>query len=265
MNLNPLLIAAFGAAIVFEIIFPLLVGYFIHRRFGVRWKIFLYGALVFLLSQLITRVPAVQVAQIFLAPALQSSQTLLYVWFVVLALTAGLFEEVGRYLGYRFLVKDEKTWQAGLMFGAGHGGLESMVLVGGLALLGLINVLALALTDFSAMNLPPEQLAQIDAARQQIAALEWWMPLLGAYERFITIFFQIALSILVLQTFLKNSWLWLVAAILLHALVDLVTILLARQLSPLQIEGLLTLTLPLSFAIIYYFRPKPASELPAAA
>jgi uncharacterized membrane protein YhfC len=211
---------------------------------------------------MLTRIPIVQITQTFIAPALQSSQTLTYGWFAVLALTAGLFEEVGRYLGYRFLIKADKTWQVGLMYGAGHGGLESMLLVGGLALLGLINTIALTSTDFSQLNLPPEQLAQIELARQQIAALEWWTPLLGAYERFITIFFQIALSILVLQTFLRHSLIWLAAAILLHALVDFAVVVLAQQVTPIWVEAALTLLLPLSFGIIYYFRPRVSSEPP---
>jgi uncharacterized membrane protein YhfC len=222
----------------------------------VRWRFFLYGALVFTLSQLITRIPLVQVAQYFLTPALQASQVLLYGWLVVLAITAGLFEEVGRYLGYKFLVKDNKTWQVGLMYGAGHGGLESMLLIGGLAILSLVGIVAMAQMDLSAMSLPPEQVAQIEVARQQIAALDWWTPLLGAYERFITIFFHIALSILVLQTFLRGSLLWLGAAILYHAAIDLVAVFVVQQVSPAMVEVILTVSLPINLAIIYYFRPR---------
>lgn len=265
MNLDPRFIPAFAAAIAFEIFFPLVVGYVIHRRYGVSWKFFLYGALVFFLSQLITRVPAVQIIQGIIAPSLQASPVLLYLWFFTLALTAGLFEGIGRYLGYRFLVKEDKTWRVGLMFGAGHGGLESMLLVGGLALLSLVGIIALATADFSKMNLPPDQLAQIEQQRQQLAALDWWMPLLGAYERFITIFFHIGLSILVLQTFLRRSWLWLILAIAFHTLVDFGTLLLARQLSAVWVEVVLTITLPPSLGIIYYFRPReipPVVPLP---
>lgn len=260
LQLDPLLIASYGVAIAFEIIFPLVVGFFIHRRFGVAWKFFLFGALVFFLSQMVTRIPIVQVAQSFLTPTLQSAEALVWIWLVVLSLSAGVFEEIGRYLGYKFLVKDNKTWRVGLMYGAGHGGLESMLLVGGLALLGLINVIAISVTDFSQMNLPPEQLAQIEAARQQIAALDWWMPLLGAYERFVSLFFHIALSILVLQTFLRRSWLWLIGAILLHGIVNFGAVTIFRQYGAVWSEVALTAVLPLSYFIIYVLRPAPATE-----
>lgn len=256
MPLDSRLISSFIAAIAFDVLFPLVVGFYLRRRYQVRWRFFLYGALIFLLSQLLTRIPLVQVAQGYLTPTLQASPTALYIWYAVLALTAGLFEEVGRYLGYRFLIKNDRTWSVGLMYGAGHGGLESMLLVGGLALLGLVNVIALTSTDFSQMNLPAAQMAQIDAARQQIAALDWWTPLLGAYERFITLFFHIALSILVLQCFLRGSLEWLWIAILLHAFVDLGALLLVPLIGAVWVEVVLTLLLPLSFGIITFFRPR---------
>lgn len=266
ITLNPLLVPAFIAAIAFDVIFPLVVGYFIHRRFGVRWKFFLYGMLVFFVTQMILRIPLVQILQGYLGEALQTNQFLLYGWFFALAITAGLFEEIGRYLGYRFLIKNDKTWNVGLMYGAGHGGLESMLLVGGLAVLGLVNVIALSNLDLTTAPIPPEQLPAIQAARQQIAALDWWMPLLGAYERFLTVFLHIALSILVLQTFLRRSLIWLVLAIGLHTLVNFVAVVAVPLVGVVWVEGLLTLTLPLSLVIIAYFRPRPAQPqaVPAA-
>ncbi len=266
--LNPMLIGSYVVAILFEILFPIVVGFYINRRFGARWRFFLYGALIFFLSQIITRIPLVQITESIIGPTLATSETLVWIWLIVLSFTAGIFEEVGRYLGYRFLIKpDDRKWNVGLMFGAGHGGLESMLLVGGLVLLGLINVIVISTTDFSAANLPPEQLAQLEAVRAQIAGMEWWTPLLGAYERFITIFFQIALAIIVLQVFIRKSLLWLFAAILLHGVVNLTVITAVRFVGPLWTEVLLTIMLPISLAIIYYFRPQgdDAAAPPAGA
>ena len=259
--MNNALLTSYVIAIAFDIIFPLVIAFLIWRRYRVSWKIFLYGVLVFLVTQMFLRIPLVQGAQFLLSSQLQSSQVFLYAWFVVLALTAGIFEEGGRYLGYRWLIKKDFTWEKGLMYGAGHGGIESIVLVGGLALLSLINMVALMSTDFSQMNLPPDQLFQIQQARQQIAALDWWMPLLGAYERFVTIFFQIAMSILVLQVFVRGSLKYLWMAIALHALVDFGAVVLVRAIGPVWTEAALTITLPLSFVIIAYFRPR--ENLPA--
>jgi len=40
--------------------------------------------------------------------------------------------------------REAKTWSKGVMYGIGHGGLESMLLIGGLALATLINMQVLA-------------------------------------------------------------------------------------------------------------------------
>src|SRR5215467_9912701 len=49
---------------------------------------------------------------------------LLFAW----ALSSGLFEEVGRYVGYRvFMGREEKTWSKAVMYGIGHGGAETIL------------------------------------------------------------------------------------------------------------------------------------------
>lgn len=266
MTLNPAVIVGYVVAIVFEIGMPLVVGFFIARRYHVRWRYFWFGALVFFLSQIVTRIPLVQVVQSLIAPTLAQDRILFFVWILILSITAGLFEETGRYLGYRFLVKDNKTWSVGLMFGAGHGGLESMLLTGGLVLLGLVNIVLISTMTPQQLNVPPDQMAALEQARQQIAQLNWWDPLLGAYERVIAVFLHMALSILVLQVFLKKAWIWYWAAIALHALVNLVAVLVAQNFGPIWAEVALTFSIFLSIAIIRYFKPSAEpNAVPAGA
>src|SRR5262245_54308121 len=99
------------------------------------------------------------------------------------------------------------------MYGLGHGGLESMLLVAGLTLVGLINLLILPSVIGT---IQPEQRGLVE---QQLAAvLEQpdWLPLVGAWERLWSIAFHVALSVVVLQVFRRGiGWLWL--AVLVHA------------------------------------------------
>lgn len=263
MNLDPRLTISFGASIAFDIIMPLAVGFIIARHYHVSWRYFGFGALVFLLSQLITRVPAVQVIQFLIGGELQSSPTILTIWIIILAVTAGLFEETGRLLGYRYLVRDPKTWEIGLMYGAGHEGLESIVLIGGLALLGFINIIAISAMPANQPGLTPEQLQQIELARQQIQALAWYTPLLGAYERLTAMALQISLSILVLQVFLRGSYLWYWLAVGYHALVDGVAVLVARAFGAEVTELLLTVVALFSLWLIFWLKPKPSVPVQA--
>jgi len=262
-HLNPAWIAANIIAIAFVILYPLVLAVIANRRLKVSWKYFAYGALIFFVFQLITRVPAIAAIQAAIAPQLRASPAFLYTWLVILVLTAGLFEEVGRYVAFRWLMRrEEKTWNKAVMYGLGHGGLESIVLVGGLAILTIINILVLSSIGLSII--PAAQRAQ---AAQQLAAITAqpvWYPLLAAWERLWTIPIQIALSVLVLQVFRRNNigWLWL--AILAHAVVDGVSVGLVQVLGPgsistsLIVEVVVAIFGVIALWIIFALRDRPA-------
>jgi uncharacterized membrane protein YhfC len=201
---------------------PLVLALVVWRKLGVGWRYFGYGALIFLLFQLVSRIPITLAIQAAIAPQLQASRTLLVGWLAVAALGAGVFEEVGRYIGYRWLMKrEEKTWPKAIMYGLGHGGLESMLFVGGLTLLTLINLLVLPSVIGT---LPEEQRALVEQQLAAVAAQPEWLPLLGAWERLWSILVQVAFAVLVLQVFRRGSMRWLVLAVLAHALIDFVVV-----------------------------------------
>jgi len=230
---------------VFVIVCPFIFGVIAHRRLAVGWKYFWFGSLVFLAFQLLTRLPLVIVLQsTVLAPLLGTSTAFAWVWLTVLALTAGLFEEVGRYLGFRlFLRREPKTWAKAVMFGLGHEGLESLVLVGGVQLLTL-----LSLALFSTVNINGMSAVQRQAALQlftTIRAQPVWFPLLSAWERFWSFPLQVMLSVIVLQVFRWQNVRWLFLAILLHALIDFLVLALPQAVgssltTTLLVEGIVS-------------------------
>ena len=143
------------------------------------------------------------------------------------SLTAGIFEEVGRYLGYRwFMGRERKTWAKGVMYGLGHGGLESVVLVAGLSSIQLINVWLLSSTNLGIVPAAQRGLAARQLA--SIAAQPGWLPLLGGWERLCVITVHVMFSLIVLQVFRRGSLNWLWLAIGLHTLLDGVTAILPQ-------------------------------------
>ncbi|MBN1483794.1 MAG: YhfC family intramembrane metalloprotease [Chloroflexia bacterium] len=247
------MILAFLLAIAIEILFPLLLAFWLNRRLGTPWRLFGYGCLVFLIFQLLSRVPAMQIGQFMLRDRLQADEGLMTLWIVLAALSAALFEEGGRYLGYRwFWKKDPKTWANSLMYGAGHGGLESMLLVGGLALLSLMG--NLALTQVDPALLQGDQAEAMRQAQQLLADTAWWVPLLGALERLSAMAVQVSLSVLVLQVFTRQRFCWWWLALGYHTLVDL-SVLLQGRISDLQLELLLLVPALFSLGLIYWLRP----------
>jgi uncharacterized membrane protein YhfC len=248
-------------SIVFVFLYPLVLAVVAHWRLYVGWRYVGYGAIVFFVFQMVTRVPAVQLIQATIAPQLKAAPALTWTWLVVLALSAGVFEEVGRYIGYRlFMRHEDKTWSKAVMYGIGHGGLESAVLVGGLMLVGLINVWAMVNGGFN--QVPDDQRATALQQLHTIDAQPGWTALLGAWERLCTIPVQIALSVVVLQVFRRGRLIWLYLAVLGHAFVDLTAVGLQQLLGPsinssLAIEGVIGVFGLAAVWIIWRLRDRP--------
>ncbi len=201
-------------AIAFAILYPLALAFIAHRRLNISWKYFGYGALIFFLFQIISRVPIV------------------------------------------------------MMYGIGHGGLESMVLIGALGLLTLLNLIVLSSINLN--SLPASQHDQVVQQLKALSAQPGWFPLLGLWERLWTLPVQVALSVIVLQVFRRNNigWLWL--AILAHAVVDFVPVALLQVLGAsmgayLLVELIVAIFGATGVLVIWKLRDRPETKaLPEA-
>jgi uncharacterized membrane protein YhfC len=137
---------------------------------------------------------------------------------VFLGLSAGIFEEGARYLVLRWWAKDVHSWRNGVLFGAGHGGAEAIIL-GMLVLYGFLQLVALRNADLA--NVIPVN--QLELAQRQVEAYwstSWYTSLLGALERLFTIPCQIAMAVMVMQVFTRKQIRWLFLAIGYHAIID---------------------------------------------
>ena len=156
---------------------PLVLARAINARRPVGWGLFGVGALTFVLSQ-VGHIPFnwLILKRLVLIPADNVVAVAIFAGF-----SAGVFEEGARYLAYRFLAKDARTWGKGLMMGAGHGGAEAILL----GVLGAWGVFQLAMIQNGHWLdlVPPERMPLI---QQQITAVfnaSWYDALLGAVER----------------------------------------------------------------------------------
>lgn len=254
---------------VFAILLPPLVAIAVHRRLRVGWRYFGYGLLTFLVFQVLTRIPAISLVQPAITPRLQAQPGLLWGWLFVLALSAGVFEEVGRYLAFRILLgREAKTWSKAAMLGVGHGAIESMLLVG---VSGL--VLLAQLVSFSHGGLATLPAAQHAALAHQLAAsaaLPAWAALLPAWERLCALTIQVALSVVVLQVFRRRRLAWLWLAIAAHTVIDAASVFLPQALgsgtlhAALATEAVLTGFALLALWTIAALRDRPAPGHSAA-
>jgi uncharacterized membrane protein YhfC len=215
-----LVVATFAVVALLEIIVPLALGYWFVKRFGLSWRVFLLGALFFILVQVV-HAPLVLATQnpLYLALLPSATTAALAGLAVYLGLMAGLFEEVGRYLVYRYIFRRQGialSRENGLLFGTGWGGVESMI-VALIVLSGIVSYIVLT-GDGGAIPLPddPAVQAEIEAVR----ALTPLDILPGLAERMMTITLHIAWSLMVLAALVYGQKALLALAILWHAAVD---------------------------------------------
>src|SRR5512139_2670223 len=118
-----MLSSAYVIAFLGMIILPILLGIWLSRRLRLSWKLLLAGALTFIASQVL-HIPLVlwltAAFQDGTLPAIPQAWALIFNA-VLLGLLAGLFEQTARYLLFKFILKRARTWEEGMMVGAGHG------------------------------------------------------------------------------------------------------------------------------------------------
>jgi uncharacterized membrane protein YhfC len=242
---------------------PLGLGIFLARALRPGWRLFFVGAATFLgsqilhipfnawaLSPLLARLGIVQSG-----PGLGS-----IVAAVALGLSAGVFEEVARYVVLRTWLRDARSWGQAVMFGAGHGGMEAVAL-GVIALVALFQGIAYRNADLSAL-VPPDRLG---AAQAQIEAY-WAAPaslvMLGSVERGIALCVQVSLAVVVLQAVVRRNPAWLGLAIGWHALVDASAVAAVGSWGPYWTEAMLAAMGVVSLVVLFRLRQADKHEGP---
>ena len=178
---------------------PILLARMIKARRTVSWGLFGVGALSFVLSQ-VGHIPFnwLILQRLAWVPVDNIAAVAIFA-----GLSAGVFEEVMRYLAYRFFAPDARTWGKGLMVGAGHGGTEAILL----GVLGGWTVIQLALIQngFLVDQVPPDVMPAVQEQITAVFTAPWYNALLGAVERFFALCIQVSLSLLVLQQFVRGQ------------------------------------------------------------
>ena len=197
---------------------PVVLAVIVLKKYSEVLKSILIGALIFFVSQVVLRIPILQILSKQNYFVEFSKHYIVYSLF--LGLTAGVFEEVGRYVGFRGFLKDRLDYQNGLAYGVGHGGIESILIVG---MSYINNIVYSFLINSGSLDIllkgkvSPEVIKSIKSALIETPASAF---LLAGFERVFTMAIQIALSLLVLVAVKRKRLYYLAFAILLHTIID---------------------------------------------
>lgn len=180
---------------------PLLVLFVLgvkNRGKGI-WSAWILGALGFIVTQILIRIPiltALQSQSWFLA----FSQNHLFLYAFALAFTAGLFELAGRF-AVAGLMRKDLTYKRSLAAGLGHGGIEAILLVGMAYINNLVYIAMINNGSFDAM------VAEVVAAGVDAGQLEMLkdtlittsplMFLVGGFERLLAMIAHAGMTMIV--------------------------------------------------------------------
>ena len=203
--------------VVITLILPcllLLYYIFVKRRYLLA---FIIGILTFTIFQVLTRLPLIQVV----LPKMDWYFTFVYAyttWYVLfLGITAALFEEIGRYIMMRLFLKNNHSFYDAVSFGLGHGGIEAILFVG-------INALYILIIYHGITGDPLSMFyAGLERASTMVIHVFW--------------------SVLVMKAIVEKKHFYLYLAIVMHALLDSVVVLM-------QLEGISVLSIELLILVI---------------
>jgi len=188
---------------------PFLLAFFIGRKtLKVTYCAFGIGLLVFFIAWVcilvVTQIPAAMSDSF-------KEGTLLYS--LILAASAGLFEESGRFFAFKVFrgLREKRNWNTGIMYAVGHSGMESII-VGGSLLLTILVV------KYAPQFLSPELLNE----SKKVLEISFGAGLYNSLERLLVGFLIHSCFTCVVLLSLVKSKKYLLLAMLWHFAHDMV-------------------------------------------
>ena len=142
---------------------------------------------------------------------------------------AGVFEECGRYIILKYIMKKNRTRENAVLYGIGHGGIEILAVV----LPSMITYLVFAVLFFSGdtgnalstlrvtEGTADGALASALASVQAAAAFDYAMMAMSVIERLLAMFAHIGLTVIVFYGVCSEKKACLLMAVVLHMLMDI--------------------------------------------
>ena len=137
---------------------------------------------------------------------------------------AGVFEECGRCIVLRYVMKKNRTRENAVMYGIGHGGIEILAVLLPSMILYLVIAVMFRSGDVESalrtLKITEETAASALASVQAAAAFNYGLMALNVIERLFAMLLHIGLTVIVYYGVVNSKKGCLPAAILLHMLMD---------------------------------------------
>ena len=137
---------------------------------------------------------------------------------------AGVFEECGRHIVLRYILKKNRTRENAVLYGIGHGGIEILAILLPTMITYLVIAVLFSQGDVEhalrSLKITEETAAAALPSIQAAAAFDYAMMAMNVIERFFAMLLHIGLTVIVYYGVLHARKAYLPMAILLHMLMD---------------------------------------------
>ncbi len=216
---------AMGFTGVLCIAIPIVLLIVFKSRFQLKTAPFFFGAITFIIFALVLESFA---HEYFLSGETSLSRMILnnpFLYAIYGGLAAGIFEELGRFFCMITVMKRSMYQRENsILYGIGHGGVEAIILGSFTMLQNLM--IAIALNDYGSVEAYASQAGSAEATASVTSLLNTLIEtptsayILSGVERMAALVLQIALSVLIYKAVIRKKYIYILFAIVLHALID---------------------------------------------
>ena len=226
--------AALGVGVVLAIIIPIAIALIWKFKKKERFTTILIGVASFVLFAMIIE-KLIQNVLIFPTQMMLPDHAVSrfinarpLLWALVVALFPGVFEETGRLIAFKTVLRKRKNRETSISYGIGHGCGEAMILLGITYIEYIVFAVMINLGTFQtvidqAAAQAPDQINTVYALAGQIASFSMASLGVALFERVFAVLFHIGASILVFYACKDKNKTWLYPlAIILHTAMDFI-------------------------------------------
>ena len=147
-------------------------------------------------------------------------------WALVLGLFPGVFEETGRFIAFKTVLKNRRNRETSISYGIGHGGIEVILTLSVTYIIYIAYGMMINSGEFQALvdqvaSQAPDQAGAMQDLTDQLAVISFADIGIGLFERVFAFLFHVGASILVFYAARDKGRLWLYPlAIILHTVLD---------------------------------------------
>lgn len=221
--------------ILFMIIIPIVFFIYWRKKHKDQTKMsyLIAGMIGFLISARVLELGVHYVCLISKNPISHFLNTNTWAYALYGIVMAGIFEECGRYVIFKSIMKKHRTRENVVLYGIGHGGMEIFTVILPAMITYLVIVVLFSSGNIQnalkTLKMTKDNIFVILPAIKAAATFTFITMVLSIIERLLTMFIQIGLTVIVYVDVINTNKVKLLLAIVLHMLVDLFPVLYQRK------------------------------------